>query len=958
MRKTIYVMLVLASFVHAGVTDFQYISPAPASELNTCQSTIIIREGSLINSSSVRQDAIQLLGSKSGLIPGRTILARDGRTILFKPAHDLAANETVQVQMNTSICTVSGATLPSCDFSFRTAGVNIQLQPALTAKSFDTHSPSLQSTPPVPNISTVIYDSTALAEGKILLSWYGQLGLVFKGDPNLDAYIMVLNNDGSPYYMKNIGSTLGVGLVDFKMQPNGYFSYPKVLGSYQWTGGGEVKHMVLDPHFALIDSFQMGNGYRAETHDFRLLPNGHALLMAYYLIPVDMSKYVPGAFPNAMVDGAVVQELDADKNVIFQWRTWDYFSINLIPWKLVPNVTQQVVNVFHLNAISMDQDGQLLLGTPGMGLKINRQTGKIMWIIGGFMNQFTFQNVTAIEGNGDLGGHTFQRLKNGNILVYDNSPFPWQPGANSISAEAVEYKLDEQALTAEMVWKYTPSTFTPGWHAGSAQRLDNGNTLICWGGPPAPGNSLVMSEVTADGRKVMDLSFNSSDFESYRACRVKIDAGRPAASVTRAEVAPGNIYAFNNADTAVTGVRIKVTGYAGSGYNELTVKKYDFAPNSPEFFGKAPRVLAGRMVLTGFAIANLEGDIRFDTDIWEVRNPEYTLVYQREFENRGLFEVLETTYNHVTHEITAPLKGMGEFILGAPDLASVAFAPRLDSPADSSTVNQEYPVSLRWAPVGFANGHILQIAKDAAFTDLVLESPVLTTTLFPFQNAQVNTRYFWRVKSLNDAGESGWSAVYTFMPIPPMVQVVSPNGGEAWQRGLPYFIRWKSNFVDSVVLALQSDQGATTVLDTVANSSTWNWEIHPQMPTGNYKVLIKNVHRDTLTDVSNAYFSIIDTVATKVSTALQSAESWALQQNYPNPFNPVTHISFTLPVSEHANLAVFDLEGRQVGTLQDGILPAGSHTVYFDGRRLASGVYIYRLSTPSFMQIRKMMLLK
>ncbi len=49
MRNTFYVMLVLASFVHAGVTDFQYISPAPASELNTCQSTIIIREGSRIN---------------------------------------------------------------------------------------------------------------------------------------------------------------------------------------------------------------------------------------------------------------------------------------------------------------------------------------------------------------------------------------------------------------------------------------------------------------------------------------------------------------------------------------------------------------------------------------------------------------------------------------------------------------------------------------------------------------------------------------------------------------------------------------------------------------------------------------------------------------------------------------------------------------------------------------------
>lgn len=77
-----------------------------------------------------------------------------------------------------------------------------------------------------------------------------------------------------------------------------------------------------------------------------------------------------------------------------------------------------------------------------------------------------------------------------------------------------------------------------------------------------------------------------------------------------------------------------------------------------------------------------------------------------------------------------------------------------------------------------------------------------------------------------------------------------------------------------------------------------------------------------------------------------------LRQNYPNPFNPRTTIRYALPRSERAHLAIFDVQGRLVATLKDGIQPAGEHAVEWDGRNrqgasVASGVYLYQLSTES-----------
>ena len=85
---------------------------------------------------------------------------------------------------------------------------------------------------------------------------------------------------------------------------------------------------------------------------------------------------------------------------------------------------------------------------------------------------------------------------------------------------------------------------------------------------------------------------------------------------------------------------------------------------------------------------------------------------------------------------------------------------------------------------------------------------------------------------------------------------------------------------------------------------------------------------------------------------------FSLYQNYPNPFNPSTVIAYDLPDERHVTLKVFNTLGQEVASLVDGMQPVGRYTVNFDARKLASGLYIYRLIAGDNISIKKMSLVK
>ncbi len=94
------------------------------------------------------------------------------------------------------------------------------------------------------------------------------------------------------------------------------------------------------------------------------------------------------------------------------------------------------------------------------------------------------------------------------------------------------------------------------------------------------------------------------------------------------------------------------------------------------------------------------------------------------------------------------------------------------------------------------------------------------------------------------------------------------------------------------------------------------------------------------------------------NTTTETPDKYNLSQNYPNPFNPTTRIRYSLPENAHVSLIVYDILGRQVAELVNGEAAAGTHEAVFDGSRLASGVYFYKLTAGKFTQINKMLLMK
>jgi len=102
----------------------------------------------------------------------------------------------------------------------------------------------------------------------------------------------------------------------------------------------------------------------------------------------------------------------------------------------------------------------------------------------------------------------------------------------------------------------------------------------------------------------------------------------------------------------------------------------------------------------------------------------------------------------------------------------------------------------------------------------------------------------------------------------------------------------------------------------------------------------------------------LSTVSGLEKHLVANPETFNLQQNYPNPFNPTTKINYQLAESGQTKLVIFDNNGREVQTLIDRNHSAGSYSVKFDGSSLPSGIYFYNLTSGSYSETKRMLMIK
>jgi len=443
-----------------------YTDPVQDAKYVSINNSIIIGfdkqiKGSVINS------VIQVRGSISGIHTGKFIITNDKMKLIFKPDLPFAFNESVEVNFIPDGSGIGKSNRIS--YSFRTevkktkVDQNQILINELGNAPYNTNPGSL----PLPTLQ--VLESNNPSPGEIYLGSFAfAVG-------QSDSYLLISNNAGAYSYNRPSPNRF----FDFRKQPNGMYTYFTVDKYY----GEDFNHNI-------IDSFYCGNGYTTDFHELVLLNNGHALLMSYDPQPVDMSQVVQGGNPNATVFGLIIQEIDVNKDVVFQWRSWDHIAITDA---IHENLLAASVDYIHGNAIEMDHDGNLLISSRHISeiTKINRTTGDIIWRLGGVQNQFTFVN-DPIKFSYQ---HDIRRLKNGNITLYDNGNFH-----SPQFSRAVEYQLDEVNKVATLVWQFRRTPDYYGFAMGTTQRLPNGNTLIGWGAV-----SPTLTEVRPNGQVALEM---------------------------------------------------------------------------------------------------------------------------------------------------------------------------------------------------------------------------------------------------------------------------------------------------------------------------------------------------------------------------------------------------------------------------------------------------------------------
>jgi len=295
-------------------------------------------------------------------------------------------------------------------------------------------------------------------------------------------YIAIIDSSLSPSWFINSGE---FGL-DFKVNQNYLTFFNK--SNQNW--------IVLNDKMKEVDTLNCVNGYKADYHDIQLLQNGGYILQAYDSINVNMSEIVSGGNPNAIVIYLIIQEFDQNKNLIFEWNAWEHLNIadytNL-------DLTRLRLTWMHGNSIEVDQDLHLLVSNRRSSeiLKIDRNTGDVLWYLGGPNNDFTITNDSF---NGFSKQHDVRRLSNGNILLFDNGN-EHQPPISRV----VEYSVNEINKSINLVWEFYHPEQLLGLAMGSAQRLPNQNTLINWG--IVNNNGAIITEVDYDKNIVLEIRY-------------------------------------------------------------------------------------------------------------------------------------------------------------------------------------------------------------------------------------------------------------------------------------------------------------------------------------------------------------------------------------------------------------------------------------------------------------------
>jgi aminopeptidase N len=191
----------------------------------------------------------------------------------------------------------------------------------------------------------------------------------------------------------------------------------------------------------------------------------------------------------------------------------------------------------------------------------------------------------------------------------------------------------------------------------------------------------------------------------------------------------------------------------------------------------------------------------------------------------------------------------------------------------------------------------------------------------------------------------------------PQVKPVSPADGGTIESGYPAFTWMSATGGVSYELSVSADSTFGSELINRPGLSDTVCAPAGGPPPGRYYWRVRCTNAGgtgAWSDVRTFVVQFPVSVADRGDVPL----AFSLDQNFPNPFNPETVIRFSVPARANTKLAVFDLLGKEVATLMEGMKDAGRYEVVWDAGQMPSGVYVYRLQSGALVQSRKMTVVK
>lgn len=288
----------------------------------------------------------------------------------------------------------------------------------------------------------------------------------------------------------------------------------------------------------------------------------------------------------------------------------------------------------------------------------------------------------------------------------------------------------------------------------------------------------------------------------------------------------------------------------------------------------------------------------------------------------------------------------------------------LTTPLNNAT-NVTLTPTLNWADATNTIEYELQVSTDSTFSNLVVSVDTLSNSEYtiPAGLLDNSTWYYWRARGRSLCEGGDWSEEWTFrtaVELPSAPVLVSPPSGTVGLN-LTFNTDWLDiASAESFRIQISSDSTfSTTELDSAGLTAS-NFSI----PSGVLSSFTWYYWRvNAVNEAGAGPYSEVWNFQTMLVTGLninttEIPQVFALNQNYPNPFNPMTTIGFDIPEASDVSLTIYNSVGQEVKQLVNNQLQAGRYNYSFDASSLPSGIYFYRIKANTFVETKRMVLIK